>query len=102
MEYLQNLSITTLQSQHLNHRVFSTAADNQPAVDIHVLQGERPMAADNKTLGRFQLTDIPAAPRGIPQIEVTFDIDKNGIVSVKAKDLGTQKNKLLSSNRTQV
>lgn len=60
------------------------------------------MAADNKTLGRFQLTDIPAAPRGIPQIEVTFDIDKNGIVSVKAKDLGTQKNKLLSSNRTQV
>ena len=72
-------------------QVFSTAADNQPAVDIHVLQGERPMAADNKTLGRFQLTDIPAAPRGIPQIEVTFDIDKNGIVSVKAKDLGTQK-----------
>ena len=69
----------------------TTAADNQPAVDIHVLQGERPMAADNKTLGRFQLTDIPAAPRGIPQIEVTFDIDKNGIVSVKAKDLGTQK-----------
>ena len=68
-----------------------TAADNQPAVDIHVLQGERPMAADNKTLGRFQLTDIPAAPRGVPQIEVTFDIDKNGIVSVKAKDLGTQK-----------
>ena len=72
-------------------QVFSTAADNQPAVDIHVLQGERPMAADNKTLGRFQLTDIPAAPRGIPQIEVTFDIDKNGIVNVSAKDLGTQK-----------
>ena len=71
--------------------VFSTAADNQPAVDIHVLQGERPMAADNKTLGRFQLSDIPAAPRGIPQIEVTFDIDKNGIVSVKAKDMGTNK-----------
>ena len=71
--------------------MFSTAADNQPAVDIHVLQGERPMAADNKTLGRFQLTDIPAAPRGVPQIEVKFDIDKNGIVNVSAKDLGTNK-----------
>ncbi|MEO4707225.1 Hsp70 family protein, partial [Pediococcus pentosaceus] len=66
-------------------------ADNQPAVDIHVLQGERPMAADNKTLGRFQLTDIPAAPRGIPQIEVKFDIDKNGIVNVSATDKGTGK-----------
>ncbi len=71
--------------------VFSTAADNQPAVDIHVLQGERPMAADNKTLGRFQLTNIPPAPRGVPQIEVKFDIDANGIVNVTAKDLGTGK-----------
>jgi len=71
--------------------VFSTAADNQPAVDIHVLQGERSMAADNKTLGRFQLGNIPPAPRGVPQIEVTFDIDENGIVNVKAKDLGTNK-----------
>ena len=71
--------------------VFSTAADNQPAVDIKVLQGERPMAADNKVLGNFQLTNIPAAPRGVPQIEVKFDIDTNGIVNVTAKDLGTNK-----------
>lgn len=87
----RNTTIPTSKSQ-----VFSTAADNQPAVDVHVLQGERQMAADNKTLGRFQLTDIPPAPRGIPQIEVTFDIDKNGIVNVSAKDLGTGKEQTIT------
>ena len=93
----RNTTIPTSKSE-----VFSTDADNQPAVDIHVLQGERSMAADNKTLGRFQLTNIPPAPRGVPQIEVKFDIDANGIVNVTAKDLGTNKEQsiTITSNTT--
>lgn len=92
----RNTSIPTTQK-----RIFTTAADGQPAVDIHVLQGERAMAADNVTLGRFQLTGIPPAPRGVPQIEVTFDVDRNGIVNVSAKDLGTGKEqKITITSRT--
>ncbi|MDO8634002.1 MAG: molecular chaperone DnaK [archaeon] len=93
----RNTTIPTRKSQ-----VFSTAAENQPAVDIHVLQGERPMAQDNKSLGRFQLAGIPPAPRGVPQVEVTFDIDANGIVHVTAKDLGTGKSqsiKIIASQK---
>jgi len=82
----RNTTIPTRKSE-----IFSTASDNQTSVEIHVLQGERPMARDNKTIGRFTLTDIPPAPRGVPQIEVTFDIDANGILNVSAKDLGTGK-----------
>ena len=91
----RNTTIPASKSQ-----VFSTAADNQPAVDIHILQGERPMVDDNKTLGHFQLTGIPPAPRGIPQIEVKFDIDANGIVNVSAKDLGTGKEQSITITAT--
>jgi molecular chaperone DnaK len=87
----RNTTIPKRESQ-----IFSTAADNQPSVEIHVLQGEREMARDNRTLGRFTLEGIPPAPRGVPQIEVTFDIDANGIVSVRAKDLGTNKEQAIT------
>src|SRR5207245_2099853 len=81
---VRNTTIPTRKSE-----IFSTATDNQTNVEVHVLQGERPLARDNRTLGRFQLVGLPAAPRGVPQIEVSFDIDANGIVNVNAKDLGT-------------
>src|SRR5207248_4013646 len=87
----RNTTIPTRKSE-----IFSTAADNQPGVEVHVLQGERPLARDNKTIGRFQLADIPQAPRGVPQIEVAFDIDANGILHVSAKDLGTGKDQKIT------
>src|SRR5699024_10532225 len=93
----RNTTIPTSEKQ-----TFSTAADNQTAVDIHVLQGEREMAQDNKTLGRFQLTDIPPAPRGIPQIEGSFDIDAHGVVNVSAKDLGTNYDKYITIKSSSV
>ena len=91
----KNTTIPTAKSE-----IFSTAADNQPGVDIHVLQGDRPMAADNRTLGNFRLDNIPPAPRGVPQIEVTFDIDTNGIVNIKAKDLATNKEQSITITAT--
>jgi molecular chaperone DnaK len=91
----RNTTIPTKKSE-----IFSTAADNQTTVDVHVLQGERPLARDNRTLGRFQLVGIPPAPRGVPQIEVTFDIDANGIVSVSAKDLATGKEQKITITAT--
>ena len=93
----RNTTIPAKKSQ-----IFSTAADNQSSVDVHVLQGEREMAGDNKTLGRFELVGIPAAPRSVPQIEVTFDIDANGILNVSAKDLGTGKEQAIKSQPSQV
>ena len=87
----RNTTIPTKKTE-----TFSTAADNQPSVEVHILQGERPLAKDNRTLGKFHLTGLPPAPRGIPQIEVTFDIDANGILNVNAKDMGTGKDQKIT------